>query len=47
MTVARAPSVFSAGAVLFPRGDTHEELWRYLDHHGVADDRNCGGSLPA
>jgi hypothetical protein len=36
MTVGWAPSTFSAGAVLFPRGDAHEALWRDLDHHGVA-----------
>jgi hypothetical protein len=36
MTVGWAPSTVSAGAVLFPRGDTHEALWRDLDHKGVA-----------
>jgi hypothetical protein len=38
MTVGWAPSTFSAGAVLFPRGDPRETLWRDLDHHGVTNE---------
>lgn len=38
MTVGWAPSTFSAGTVLFPRGDPQEALWRDLDHHDVTNE---------